>query len=91
MIFYLETIPRDKYKEPSVLFIGETPQVTIDWADTLLETMHGFSLIGELNTMQLNSGVHSGVPTVFDNKYEIPFYFINLVLKDYNLKLKEGD
>lgn len=91
MTFYLETVPRDKYTEASVLFIGETPQATIDWADILLDTMHGFSLIGELNTMQSNAGVHSGAPTVFDNKYDIPFYFINLILKDYNLKLKEGN
>lgn len=25
--------------------------------------------------------------TVFDNKFEIPSYFINLILKDYNMKV----
>lgn len=89
MTFYLETIPRDKHKESSTLFIGKTSQEVISWTDMLLYTMHDFSLIGELNTMQLHSGVHGGVPTVFDNKFEIPLYFINLILKDYHLKLKE--
>lgn len=89
MTFYLETKPQDKYKEPSTLFIGDTIKETIDWAETLLLAMHDFSLMGELNTMQLYSGVHNGVPTVFDDKYGIPPYFINLILKDYNLVLKE--
>lgn len=63
-------------------------------ADGILNAITGFSLISELNTMQAEAHanedcIEGDTPnrTVFDNKFEIPSYFINLVLKDYKMKV----
>ena len=63
-------------------------------ADNILDTITGFSLISELNIMQAEAHANEDCMegdtpnrTVFDNKFEIPSYFINLILKDYKMKV----
>ena len=79
----------DKY-----ILYNKNKENIISIANAILETITGFSLISELNTMQAEAHANEvckegDTPnhTVFDNKYEIPSYFINLVLKDYNMKV----
>jgi hypothetical protein len=63
-------------------------------ADYILLAIVNFSLLDELNNMQMQAHANDEVMegdtlnrTVFDNKFEIPSYFINLILKDYNMKV----
>lgn len=63
-------------------------------ADYILSAIVNFSLLNELNNMQMQAHANDEVMegdtpnrTVFDNKFEIPSYFINLILKDYNMKV----
>ena len=68
----------------------------IDLCDELIKYKSDgkHSLKEDLNTMQmehaaaLNKGMEDD--TVFNNKYTIPLYFINLVLFKYGLEVKEG-
>lgn len=70
----------------------------IDLADKIVRcvTKDDFSLSSALNTMQSEALYNNGMAHLseeerknycFNNKYEIPFYFINLLLKPYNLKI----
>lgn len=76
-----------------VVFFTGSHDKCLDWLDALLDTTNGYSLKGELNTMQTE--VMYGEPFkgkerdigVFENKYTIPRYFINLILKRFNLKI----
>lgn len=63
-------------------------------ADGILSAITGFSLLCELNKMQTEAHANEDCMegdtpnrTVFDNKFEIPSYFINLILKDYNMEV----
>lgn len=72
------------------LFQSESIKETIDWLNELLLTVHDFSLMGELNEMQQWAGVsvfEQDEKNRFNSKYEIPLYFINLVLHKYNLSI----
>lgn len=72
------------------LFQSESIKETIDWLNELLLTVHDFSLMGELNDMQQWAGVsvfEQDEKNRFNSKYEIPLYFINLVLHKYNLSI----
>lgn len=69
----------------------DTKESIIRLADTILYTIANFSLLSELNNMQAHSGTFIDDKYVesetFKNKFEIPSYFINLILKDYNMKV----
>lgn len=71
------------------LFESNSSKEIFEWLNELLIATKEFSLLGELNEMQGHAGVRIGVKngTRFDNKYDIPFYFINLVIKEYGLKI----
>ena len=72
------------------LFQSESIKETIEWLNELLLTVHDFSLMGELNDMQQWAGVsvfEQDEKNRFNSKYEIPLYFINLVLHKYNLSI----
>lgn len=76
-----------------VVFFTGSHDKCLDWLDALLEAVIGYSLKGALNQMQTE--VACGEPFLskerdlgpFENKYTIPRYFINLLLKPYNLKI----
>jgi hypothetical protein len=72
----------------------DTKEDLIRLADCILTALVNFSLIRELNRMQRYSNaneecIEGDIPsrTVFDNKFEIPSYFINLVLKQFNMEV----
>lgn len=70
----------------------------VDLADKIVRcvTNDEFSLLSALNTMQSEALYNNSMASLsreekanycFNNKYEIPFYFINLLLKPYNLNI----
>lgn len=61
--------------------------------DLLLACFKKQTLLSVLNEMQCevfgsNNGKECGC---FESKFSIPLYFVNLILKQYNLKLIYGD
>lgn len=66
-------------------------EAIIKLADIIIESLTGKSLYAELNNMQTEACIVANgefeEPTAFKNKYEIPSYFINLLLKEYNMKV----
>lgn len=72
----------------------DTKEDLIRLADCILSAIVNFSLMAELNNMQTYAHANEDCKegdtpnrTVFDSKFEIPSYFINLILKDYNMKV----
>lgn len=72
----------------------DTKRELIRTADYILSAIVDFSLLNELNNMQMHAHANEDCiegdtlnHTVFDNKFEIPSYFINLILKDYNMEV----
>lgn len=51
--------------------------------DNILMAFNKQGLFEQLNLMQY----HAGETEAFKNKYEIPSYFINLLLKEYHMKV----
>lgn len=79
-------------KKEYKLFESKSPKETFDWIDQVLLATAKFSFLGELNEMQGHAGVElfsKEKKTRFDKKDEIPVYFVNLILKDYGLKVIE--
>lgn len=77
------------------IVIRSSIKEAIDLADKMLKSIAKFSLMEELNKMQgevlCNNKKQLTVAdfekTCFANKDEIPFYFINLILKDFGMCL----
>lgn len=69
----------------------DTFKDALNLADKLIRsiTNGAFSLMNELNTMQTEAEYNykSKGENCFDNKYTIPPYFVNLLLKPYNMKI----
>lgn len=78
-----------KSKEPLISY--DNRRTAIEFVNRILETICGFSLIAELNTLQSEAcyGYDDQLNgTCLNNKYEIPDYFINLILYKYNLEMR---
>ena len=70
----------------------ETKEEIVRLADVIICSFDKGSLIEELNTMQANAYIcnedgTSIIPKNFENKFDIPSYFINLILEKYNMKI----
>ena len=69
----------------------KTKEEIIRLAETILVSLKNKSLMGELNTMQSYFKIYEeekGYKTsCFDDKFDIPAYFINLILEKYNMKV----
>jgi len=72
----------------------DTKEDLIRLADCILSAIVNFSLLSELNEMQMHAHanedyIEGDTPnrTVFDNKFEIPSYFINILLKHFNMEV----
>jgi uncharacterized protein YcgL (UPF0745 family) len=80
----------ERYQD--TIIYRETKEEIIKLADIIICSFGKESLLEELNNMQANSyikdddGVMS-VPKIFENKFEIPSYFINLLLDKHNMKV----
>lgn len=65
----------------------------IRFADEMIHTIAGESLLSQLNDFQLclsselNMTEEDWNKTIFANKYTIPPYYINLFLQKHNLKI----
>lgn len=64
----------------------------IELADKIIRSFGKPGLMEQLNEMQAEAmfcGTNNNMEEneAFKNKYEIPVYFINLLLKDYNMKV----
>ncbi|GAX46783.1 hypothetical protein RsY01_363 [Lactococcus reticulitermitis] len=73
-----------KYDSVS-LFESTSKWVALNWLDSALRNIAGFSLIDELNGMQLQIFDSK----LFETKDKIPVYFINLVIKEFNIEMRE--
>ena len=70
----------------------ETKEEIIRLADLIVNNFDRGSLLEELNNMQANSYVkdeegNTKMPEIFENKFEIPSYFINLLLEKHNMRV----
>lgn len=76
----------DKYASKKELL--ETAYTKID---LLLDCFEKETLLSQLNDMQIEVfGATNGKKEkcgCFESKYTIPFHFVNLILKEYNLKI----
>nr|DAK83706.1 MAG TPA: hypothetical protein [Caudoviricetes sp.] len=60
----------------------------IELADKIIRSFGKPNLMEQLNEMQAEAMYcDTNKNEAFKNKYEIPAYFINLLLKDYNMKV----
>jgi hypothetical protein len=81
----------DEQYEDSIIY-RETKEGIIRLADIIINSFDRGSLMEELNTMQAQSYMQqedgsAKMPEIFENKFEIPAYFINLILEKYHMKL----
>lgn len=71
----------------------ETKREIIELADRIISTFTNNSLMSELNDMQMNTcyldeNGSMKESELFKNKFEIPAYFINLILSKYGMKVR---
>lgn len=59
----------------------------IELADKIIRSFGKPGLMVQLNEMQTEAQCDMEENEVFKNKYEIPSYFINLLLKEYNMRV----
>lgn len=57
-------------------------------ADQLLCGLRKFSLLAELNNMQAEATQGIENSKVFESKYSIPLYFVNLILSKFNMRIE---
>ena len=70
----------------------DSKEEIIKLADKIILTFKNVGLIDELNEMQGNAHYYKGEDFVedelFANKFEIPAYFINLILSKYGMAIR---
>lgn len=66
----------------------ETQGEAMAWADMVLLATAGESLIGELNDIQGECNLDRD-PKPFPGKFAMPLCIVNLVLREFNLMIKE--
>ncbi len=81
----------DEQYEDCIIY-RSTKEEIIRLADNIIRTFSERGLLDELNEMQSNACYKDenggiGYCQVFDNKFTIPSYFINLLLKKHNMKV----
>jgi hypothetical protein len=70
-------------KSRNVVFSADNQEELVRILNELLLSTNNFSLYEELNEMREQEGA-----VAFYDKNEIPIYFINLIIKDFNLEIK---
>lgn len=81
----------DEQYEDCIVY-RETKEEIIRLADIIIRSFDRGSLMEELNNMQANLYIkdeegNTKIPEIFENKFEFPSYFINLLLEKYNMKV----
>lgn len=75
-----------------ILYENDNKSIFYTWLHRILMSTAKFNLMMELNNMQLNArAIENGYKeeNVFYNKFDIPIYFVNLLLKDFGLIIEE--
>lgn len=76
----------DGERTPLATFVDEAN--AIDWLDNVIVATTGESLMSRLNKIQLECRNENG-ETLFPDKSKMPLCIVNLVLKEFNLEIKE--
>lgn len=84
----IRTVDIRLIKADRTIYTG-SQENAISWIQDILDAVSDFSLKNELNTMQVESHNGMTVDSVWFRKDTIPLYFINLLLKDYDMKFVE--
>ena len=86
----LKFLKCDEQYEDCIVY-RNNKEAIIRLADTIIRSFGKQSLLLQLNEMQSNAQVVIGGKLItaeaFKNKFEIPSYFINLILKEYNMQV----
>lgn len=81
----------DEQCEDTIIY-KDTKEEVIKLADVIVRSFDRGNLIEEINNMQANAYTQdeegsSKISELFENRFEIPAYFINLLLEKYNMKV----
>lgn len=86
----LQFLKADEQYEDCIIY-RNSKEAIIRLADIIIRSFGYQGLMSELNEMQLNATIVSNgeciESEVFANKFEIPSYFVNLLLKKHNMKV----
>lgn len=87
----LQFIKFDEQYEDSIIY-RESQEEIIRLADIIIRSFDKGSLMEDLNNMQANAYMqdeegNSKVAEIFENKFEIPSYFVNLLLEKHGMKV----
>lgn len=66
----------------------ESQEIATKKADQMLCGLRKFSLVAELNNMQAEATQGVENSKVFESKYSIPLYFVNLILSKFNMRIE---
>ena len=88
----LQLIKFDEQYEDCIIY-RDSKEAIIELADKILRTFGNQGLMSRLNDMQshthyYNADGHYTECELFANKYEIPVYFINMILSDYGMCIR---
>lgn len=86
----LQFLKADEQYEDCIIY-RNSKEAIIRLADIIIRSFGNQGLMSELNEMQCNAMIVSNgecvESEVFANKFEIPSYFVNLLLKKHNMKV----
>ena len=82
----------DEQYEDTIIY-RDSKKGVIELADKIMRTFGSTGLMSMLNDMQCNTHYynadgHMVEDELFANKYEIPAYFINLILSKYGMRVR---
>ena len=81
----------DEQYQDTIIY-RQSKREIIELADKIISTFGNDSLMSQLNDMQLNTHYFKDGNMVecelFKNKFEIPAYFINLILSKYGMAVR---
>ena len=81
----------DEQYQDTIIY-RDSKEAIIELADKIIRTFHYTGLMSQLNEMQSNTHYYKDdnmqEDELFGNKYEIPAYFINLILSKYGMKVR---
>lgn len=82
----------DEQYQDTIIY-RDSKEAIIELADKIIRTFGHTGLMSQLNDMQLNTHYYNAdgdmvEDELFGNKFEIPAYFINLLLSKYGMKVR---
>lgn len=82
----------DEQYQDTIIY-RDSKEAIIELADKIIRTFGHTGLMSQLNDMQLNTHYYNAEGNMkedelFANKFEIPAYFINLLLSKYGMKVR---